>query len=79
MTDDLELIETEVLVAELKKRFDVLIVCGYKNVDAQNEFVGRYVKGHALQAIGLCEYMKKGIIDGYDEIAQPTSGDIREW
>lgn len=79
MPDDLELIETEILVAELKKRFDALIVCGYKNVDSQNEFVGRYLKGHALQAIGLCEYMKKGIIDGYDDIGRSTSLDIREW
>lgn len=79
MTDDLELIETEILVAELKKRFDVLIVCGYKNVDAQNEFIARHLKGHALQAIALCEYMKKGIIDRYDDIGRSTSLDIREW
>lgn len=79
MNDDLAFIETEVLVAELKRRFDTFILCGYKHVDQNNELLGRWFAGHPLQSIALCEYLKKGLLDGYEEISRPTRGDLREW
>jgi len=66
---DLELIPDSDLIEELMKRFDHIVIGGYKdsefgpNVDRE---IGQW-HGDAMKCVGVCELLKTNIIKQYME------------
>ena len=64
---DLELVSTDELFDELKRRFDGMIFHGVKNKykdSKEDTFFARWEGGGVL-AIGLCEALKKRLLEEY--------------
>ena len=70
MTDlDLQLIPTDKLSEELANRFDAIIIHGMQK-DPKNNQVSIYFdhyKGDQPTEIGLCDLLKKKIIEDWDK------------
>ena len=67
MTDDLELVETQLLLDELKKRFDSLVFAASANRRVGEDRVHFVLKGSDEQRAWLCRVLSDANIEISDD------------
>jgi len=60
---DLSLVSLDDILAELYKRYDACVVITHRLLTQQEEDVACHYHGGKATAIGLCETLKRGLLD----------------
>ena len=63
--NDLSLVPTNDLIAELDKRFDALVVLSSRRVTKEDDITDYHINGCKPECIGLITIAQKGLINDY--------------